>query len=177
MTDIDKGDDIVDAQSVIKGVADAPLVANRRSVWGRLYHGETSIDFYGRRWIGLGFSIVMLLISVGSLVGNGLNLSLEFKGGVSWTVPSATLTEDAARTVLNDQGLQGSNAKVQEFINKSDNVRTLEVQVGEQPDAVRRQVQQAFADEVGVPTESVSTQAVSSTWGKSITEKAPSAWR
>ncbi len=172
MTDIDKGDTILHADAAISAASDASTVANRRSVWGRLYHGETSIDFYGRRWIGLGFSLVMLLISVGSLVGNGLNLSLEFKGGVSWTVPSATLTEDAARAILDQQGLKGSGAKVQEFVNKSDNVRTLEVQVSEQPDAIRRQVQQAFADEVGVPTESVSTQAVSSTWGKSITEKA-----
>ena len=172
MTDLDKGDRILDADSVISGASDSSTVANRRSVWGRLYHGETSIDFYGRRWIGLGFSLLLLLISAGSLIGNGLNLSLEFKGGVSWTVPSSSLTEDAARAVLDQQGLKGSAAKVQEFINKGDNVRTLEVQVSEQPDAVRRQVQQAFADEVGVPTDSVSTQAVSSTWGKSITEKA-----
>lgn len=172
MTDLDKGDRILDADSVISGASDSSTVANRRSVWGRLYHGETSIDFYGRRWIGLGFSLLLLLISAGSLIGNGLNLSLEFKGGVSWTVPSSSLTEGAARAVLDQQGLKGSAAKVQEFINKGDNVRTLEVQVSEQPDAVRRQVQQAFADEVGVPTDSVSTQAVSSTWGKSITEKA-----
>jgi len=83
-------------------------VPHRRSVWGRLYHGETSIDFYGRRWIGLGFSAVLLLISIGSLVGQGLNLSLDFKGGVVWTVPSATMTEDDARAVLNDAGLEGS---------------------------------------------------------------------
>jgi len=170
MTDIDN--DIIDGVSPADDSALTPHGRARRSVWGRLYHGETSIDFYGKRWIGLGFSLVILLISVGSLIGSGLNLSLEFKGGVSWTVPSATLTEEAARTILDDQGLKGSSAKVQEFVNKSDNVRTLEVQLGEQPDEVRRQVQQAFADEVGVPTESVSTQAVSSTWGKSITEKA-----
>ena len=170
MTDIDN--DIIGGASPIDDPTLTAHGTTRRSVWGRLYHGETSIDFYGRRWIGLGFSLVLLLISAGSLIGNGLNLSLEFKGGVSWTVPSATLTEDAARAILDDQGLQGSSAKVQEFLNKSDNLRTLEVQVSEQPDAIRRQVQQAFADAVGVPTESVSTQAVSSSWGKSITEKA-----
>ncbi len=174
MTDIDNDNtnDIRDADAVINGVSDAPQVAHRRGVFGRLYHGETAIDFYGRRWIGLGFSIVILLISVGSLIGSGLNLSLEFKGGVVWTVPSATMTEANARAVLDDQGLDGSSAKVVTYVNKSDNIRTLEVQVGEQPDSVRRDVQQAFADEVGVSTESVSTQAVSSTWGKSITEKA-----
>jgi preprotein translocase subunit SecF len=175
MTDIDKV--IVDSDAVVPagatdGGTDGLLIPHRRSVWGRLYHGETAIDFYGRRWIGLGFSLIMLLISVGSIVGNGLNLSLDFKGGVVWTVPSATLTEAQARTVLDEHGLEGANAKVQEFINKGDGARTLEVQVGEQPDSVRRDVQQAFADEVGVDTEAVSTNSVSSTWGKSITEKA-----
>ncbi len=169
MTDLDN--DIINAGSS----ADRNVTAMgtpRRSAFGRLYHGETAIDFYGRRWIGLGFSIVLLLLSVGSLVTKGLNLSLDFKGGVVWTVPSETLSEDAARTVLDDQGLDGSNAIVRSFINNGDGLRTLEVQVGEQTDQVRRTVQQAFADEVGVDTESVSTTSVSSTWGKSITEKA-----
>jgi len=168
------GIDNLDAghDDVVAPESGAPPVASRRGVLGRLYHGETSIDFYGRRWIGIGFSMVMLLISVGSLVGSGLNLSLDFKGGVVWTVPSATLTEESARALLDDQDLEGKNAIVRVFVDKSDGVRTLEVQVGEQADEVRRQVQQAFADEVGVPTESISTSSVSSTWGKSITEKA-----
>ena len=59
-----------------------PALPPRRGPGGRLYHGETSIDFYGRRWIGLGISALLLLISIGALVGRGLNLSLEFKGGV-----------------------------------------------------------------------------------------------
>ncbi|HQZ35760.1 MAG TPA: protein translocase subunit SecF [Ilumatobacteraceae bacterium] len=169
MTDIDN--DIITSSSH----NDPNLTAmgtQRRSPWGRLYHGETAIDFYGRRWIGLGFSIVVLLLSVGSIATKGLNLSLDFKGGVVWTVPSETLSEDAARAVLDDQGLDGSNAIVRSFVNNGDGLRTLEVQVGEQTDQVRRTVQQAFADEVGVDTESVSTTSVSSTWGKSITEKA-----
>jgi preprotein translocase subunit SecF len=46
------------------------------------------------------------------------------------------------------------------------------VQVGDQPDDVRLKVQQAFADEVGVDINAVTTQLVSSSWGASITEKA-----
>ena len=178
MTDIDNVNDNDNDTTVIDDALSADnarlshVGTKRRNVFGRLYHGETAIDFYGRRWIGLGFSVIMLLVSVGSLIGNGLNLSLDFKGGVVWTVPSATLSEDGARALLDAQGLEGSNAKVQEFVNKGDGVRTLEVQVGEQPDEVRRLVQQAFADEVGVDVEAVSTNSVSSTWGKSITEKA-----
>ena len=166
MTDVET-DAIVDDTDV------QPTAARtRRGVFGRLYHGETAIDFYGRRWWGLGLSIALLLLSIGSLVGQGLNLSLDFKGGVVWSVPSADLTEEQARAVLDEQGLEGSNAKVQVLTNRDSGLRTVEVQVGEQTDAVRQQVQQAFADEVDVPVADVSTNSVSSTWGKSITEKA-----
>jgi preprotein translocase subunit SecF len=164
-------DTVLDDAVVTPSTGDR-LVANRRGPGGRLYHGETSIDFYGRRWWGLGFSIVLLLISAGSIATKGLNLSLDFRGGVVWVVPSNTLTEEEARAVLDDNGLEGANAKVQEFINKGTNLRTLEVQIGEQPDSVRQSVQQAYADKVGVTIEDVSTNSVSSTWGKSITEKA-----
>ena len=91
MTDVET-DAIVDDTDV------QPTAARtRRGVFGRLYHGETAIDFYGRRWWGLGLSIALLLLSIGSLVGQGLNLSLDFKGGVVWSVPSADLTEEQAR--------------------------------------------------------------------------------
>ena len=148
-----------------------PAPPKRRGPGGRLYHGETAIDFYGRRWIGLAISALLLLISVGSLVTRGLNLSLEFKGGVLWEVPSETLTEDDARGVLNDQGLDGGSAKVQE-LTSNETGRSLEIQVGDQPDAVRVAVQAALAEKAGVSTDEVATQLVSSTWGASITEKA-----
>ena len=152
--------------------ASQQAVPNRRNVFGRLYHGETAIDFYGRRWWGLAVSSLLLLVSVGSLFTQGLNLSLDFKGGVVWAVPSETLTEEAARAVLDEQGLEGSRAKVQILVNKDSGLRSVEVQVSEQPDEVRKSVQQAYADEVSVPLDEISTNSVSSTWGKSITEKA-----
>jgi preprotein translocase subunit SecF len=143
----------------------------RRGLFGRLYHGETSVDFYGKRWLGLGLSAVLLLLSIGSLAVRGLNLSLEFKGGVLWEVPSETLTESDARAVLNEQGLDGGNAKVQ-ILTANDGSRSVEVQVGDQPDAVRQKVQQAFADKTGLEVDEVTTQLVSSSWGSSITSKA-----
>ena len=97
---------------------------------------------------------------MGSLVTRGLNLSLEFEGGVLWEVPSETLTEADARAVLNDQGLDGGSAKVQE-LTSNETGRSLEIQVGDQPDSVRVSVQSAFAEKVGVTTDEVATQLVS----------------
>lgn len=106
------------------------VVRERRSALGRLYHGETAIDFYGRRWIGLGVSAVLLLISLGSLLLSGLNLSIDFKGGVVWEVPSDTMTEQEARDVLDANGLNGAEAKVQILTNSNTGHRTLRIQVG-----------------------------------------------
>src|SRR6187200_1625073 len=86
----------------------------RRSVMGRLYHGETSIDFYGRRWWGLGLSGVLIAITIVSLFVSGLNLGIDFEGGVSWEVPSSTLTIDEARTALENSGIAVDNVKIVE---------------------------------------------------------------
>ena len=145
-------------------------VHQRRNLRGRLYHGETAIDFYSRRWWGLIFSGVLLAITVISLFANGLNLGLDFEGGVAWEVPAESLTVDDARAVLTDNGIEANSAKVQTLT--SDRGTRLRIQVGDQPTDVVGTVQQALADRAGVAVEEVSSTSVSSSWGRSITEKA-----
>jgi preprotein translocase subunit SecF len=147
-----------------------PTVRQRRGLGGRLYHGETAIDFYGRRWWGLALSAVLLVITAASLIGQGLNLGLDFEGGVAWEVSSTNLSIDQARSTLDDHGVDGTNAKVQERTSASGAV--LLIQVGDQSVAKRQEIQEALATAAKVDTESVSVNSVSSTWGRSITEKA-----
>ena len=147
-----------------------PNIRPRRGVGGRLYHGETAIDFYGRRWWGLIISAVLLLVTLGSLVGQGLNLGLDFEGGVAWEVSSTNISIEQARAVLDANGISGTDAKVQERTSASGAV--LLIQVGDQSVAKREEVQAALATAAKVETQSVSVNSVSSTWGRSITEKA-----
>ncbi len=147
-----------------------PNIRPRRGVGGRLYHGETAIDFYGRRWWGLIISSVLLLVTLGSLIGQGLNLGLDFEGGVAWEVSSTNLSIEQARAVLDANGINGTNAKVQERTSASGAV--LLIQVGDQSVTKREEVQAALATAAKVDTQSVSVNSVSSTWGRSITEKA-----
>jgi len=142
----------------------------RRSAAGRLYHGETSIDFYGRRWWSLGLSLLFIVVTVVSLGINGLNLGIDFEGGVSWEVPSATFTVDEARTVLENSGLSVDNIKIVERTSSAG--RNLLVQASDQPLEKQQQVRVALAGAAGVEEQAVSSQSVSSTWGASITRKA-----
>jgi preprotein translocase subunit SecF len=153
----------------------APEAATRVATtrWGRLVLGQTAIDFWGRRWVGFGLSLALIVISVISLSVNGLNLGLDFTGGVAWDVPAAQLSVDDARSVLDDNGLDGSEATIQE--RSSDSGDIIKVQVDDQPAEVRSQLQEAFAKAAGVPVNDVSVSSVSSRWGWEITKKAISA--
>src|SRR3954447_21132930 len=51
-----------------------------------LYEGQVSIDFVGRKWLWYSISAAILAAALFGLVGKGLNLGIEFKGGVEYRV-------------------------------------------------------------------------------------------
>ena len=109
------------------------------SLLRRLYRGETTFNFIGRRWLGFGFSLALVVITIVSLFTRGLNLGIDFKGGVAWEVPAETLTIDDVTSVLEDNKLDVSTAKIQE-LNGADGKR-IRAQVGDQPAEVRTSVE------------------------------------
>lgn len=152
-------------------VVDAPA-RQRRSIWHRLYHGETHFDFWGKRWRGFGLSIALVVISLLSLGVRGLNLGIDFEGGVAWRVPAtATLDIEAAKAVLEENGIDPDNAEVQTYRDSSGQ-EDIRLEVEEQPAEVQQQIASALAAKAGVEVTDVSTTSVSSSWGRSITEKA-----
>ena len=141
------------------------------AAFGRLYRGETTVDYYGKRRVAFSASIGFTVVSIAVLAFGGLNLGIDFKGGVAWEVPaSSTFGVDEVGAVLEDEGIDTTNAKLQ-VLQGADGER-VRAQVGDQPDDVRRDVQTALAEAAGVPVEDVSVAAVSSSWGRSITVKA-----
>jgi preprotein translocase subunit SecF len=150
-----------------------PVTHVAKTRWRRLVLGQTAIDFWGRRWVGFGISIALIVISIISLTINGLNLGLDFTGGVAWDVPAQNLSVDDARSILGDNGIDGSEATIQERSSDSGNI--IKVQVDDQPAQVRTQLQEAFAKAAGVSVNDVSVSSVSSRWGWEITKKAISA--
>jgi len=138
--------------------------------FGRLYRGETTFNFVGRRWWGFGVSLAFVVVTFISLFSQGLNLGIDFKGGVAWEVPAKTITVEDVRSILDANQIPTIDAKIQ-VLNGADGKR-IRAQVGEVSNETRTVVQTALSAKAGVTVQEVSVASVSSSWGRSITEKA-----
>ncbi len=139
--------------------------------FSRLYRGETTVDFYGRRKIGFALSLFVGVLTIVSLLSQGLNLGIDFKGGVAWEVPSTqSFGLDDAKDVLTANEIDPKDAKIQTLTSGSD--KRVRIQVGDQAPEKITTLKEAFAAKADVDADQISVAAVSSTWGRSITEKA-----
>ena len=133
---------------------------------GRLYRGETSVNFIGkrRRWYGL--SGFFVLLSIGALAIQGLTLGIEFKGGSSFTVNTSSPSVAQAREAVQEAGIT-SGAIVQ--LVGDDKVR---VQTEALDAAENNALQDALAAKFSVSAANIDTQIIGPSWGKEITRKA-----
>lgn len=143
-----------------------------RSQWSRLIEGRTTFDFYGRRRIGFGISVLFVLVAGASLATSGLNLGIDFKGGVAWEVPAgAEVSEDSVRGLIEDSGVEASGMRVQRLRSQAGTER-IRVELGEIDAAGQTEVTAALAELAGVTTDEIVRESVSSRWGRSVTDKA-----
>jgi preprotein translocase subunit SecF len=136
---------------------------------GRLYRGEVSINFVRRQRTWYAISGAILLISIVALLVRGLNFSLEFKGGSSFTFPpTASTSQDAIARVVSNA--HGGDASIQ--YSSSPSLHQWTVQTGALTSDVTQNVAAAIAHTFHLAQTSVSVQLVGPTWGSSITSKA-----
>ncbi len=140
----------------------------KRSLWQRLYHGETTFDFVGkrRRWFLL--SAILILVGVASLFTRGLNFGIDFEGGTVWEVRARDASVAEARDALGPVGL--GDARVQ--VLGSD---TLRVTADTAEGADRDRVTAALARLARVSEAQVSVNQVGPSWGGEVTDKARNA--
>ena len=139
--------------------------------WHRLYYGKTTVNFYGQRKVAFIASAIALLITIVSLIFQGLEMGIDFKGGVSWEAPVAgQLNTEKAREILGENEIEANSAKIQ-ILTAGDSQR-IRIQIGETEETTRITIQQQIAEAAGVEVVEVSVADVSSSWGRSITEKA-----
>ena len=141
-------------------------MAKLSGIGGRLYRGETSIDFIGKRRIWYSFSGLLILASAITLFTQGLHLGIEFKGGSSFIVTSPNASVSSAEAVLSEAGITSQNI-IQKIGNDKVRVQTEALTQIEQA-----AVEDRLAAKFGVSVDSIDSQIIGPSWGKEITRKA-----
>jgi preprotein translocase subunit SecF len=132
------------------------------SALGRLYRGENNYDFRKAWKWGIRISTALFVVSVISLATRGLNLGIEFRGGISWEVKAPGATVDATRSALGPVG--ESEATIQ--IVGTD---TLRVQASADSQDKQDAVSNALATLANVPKSDVAVSTVGPSWGSEVT--------
>lgn len=145
--------------------------AKKRSIWLRLYHGETDFDFIGRTRLWFAISGTIIVLGLVALVGRGgLNLGIDFTGGSQWEVPANGVSVSEVEQAIGDQGF--TEVSVQEV---GDDIR-VQTPPLEGSDAEKREqsteVVTTLVDLTGAETNEVVINDVGPSWGAEISEKA-----
>lgn len=135
------------------------------SLGGRLYRGEVSIDFVGRRKQWYLVSLALFIISIGALFTQGLKLGIEFSGGTVVTITDTGATaEDARERVSSLDFIEG--LIVQEIGDNKVSIRTESLEPSE-----LTEIQDFLAAEYSISVESIDVQSIGPSWGEEITRK------
>ncbi len=148
-------------------------MAGSDSLSSRLYRGELSIDFIGRRRLWYAISLVIVLVALTGLLARGLNTSVEFRGGNDFRVevPATTsVGEQQVRSAVSDLRVQGASNPT---VSTLTGVRTaIRVTTAITPDADTTRIQAAIARTVGVQANAVGVSSIGASWGRDISRTA-----
>jgi preprotein translocase subunit SecF len=171
-----EGDD-----GAILGGESEPILTGEEGVrrhghFGRIYYGETRIDFVRRRKIWFAISILVILAGGISLGVRGLNYGIDFVGGTSWTVPSKTVSlaqanAAVAGTIANPQttvlGVYGSSSRTIDV-----EARLPQGETAADQATIATQVATKLAHLTHQSVNNVEIESVGPSWGSQITDKA-----
>ncbi|QWZ09379.1 protein translocase subunit SecF [Nocardioides panacis] len=140
-----------------------------------LYEGKVSIDFIGRKWLWYSFSGLIVVLALYGLLGKGLNLGIEFEGGVEYRVSMqsgqatqanvAKIRDAVARTAL-DSNIPAAESPIVNT-SGSDNIRIqTEPLSNDQATAIEKTIRDTVH-----PTD-VSRDAIGATWGAQVAQRA-----
>jgi preprotein translocase subunit SecF len=141
-----------------------------------LYEGQVSIDFVGRKFLWYALSGVILIAAVSGLLVRGVNLGIEFQGGVEYQVsmPAGQNTEanvvkirGAVAKAAEDENIPAAESPIVNTSGKSIRVQTEPLNNDDSTT-----ISEAIQKSVGVNNEAISSDAIGATWGKQVAERA-----
>jgi len=137
------------------------------SLGQRLYSGQVSFDFVGRRRLWYTLSALIVLVAAAGLLVRGVNQGIEFRGGVEFTAQMAP-TQDNVDTLI--EAAEGAGVdEVTDPVVTTSGSDAIRVQTPpldqEQATIVQRALEDAGAAEV-------SQDLIGPTWGEQVANKA-----
>jgi preprotein translocase subunit SecF len=141
------------------------------AIGGRLYRGEVSFDFVGRKKLWYTISGLILVISIVALAFRGLNYSVDFKGGNLFIFKASGVTNTQISSVV--KGAGGGDDSVVTQLGLGSKAKW-QVQTDKLSFAEQTNVQDALASDLHVAggPNAVSITFTSASWGSQITHKA-----
>ena len=142
-----------------------------------LYDGTVSVDFVRRRLLWYTVSAVIVSIAVFGLVWKGLNLGIEFEGGVEYRVsmPAGEANQanvegirDAVAQTADAEGIDAASSPI---VNTSGD-NNIRVQTEPLNNAESTVISESIQDAAGVPADSISQDAIGATWGAQVADRA-----
>jgi preprotein translocase subunit SecF len=139
-----------------------------------LYEGHVSIDFVGRKWLWYAISGVIVLIAASGLLFKGLNLGIEFQGGVEYTIslPKSEVTQANVDKISKAIAATGIPEARSPIVNTSGD-KAIRAQTESMPNDDADKVTAAIAKAVNVdPTRDISPTEVGASWGSQVRDRA-----
>ena len=136
----------------------------------RLYTGEVSYDFVGKRRRWFAFSAVLLVIVVIGFAVRGLNLGIEFTGGAEFQIPTTANQQTVQKVddALDSSGIAAaSDASVTQVGNSTIRVETSALNSEDEVPEVK----QVLADATGTKADDINYSLIGASWGSQITER------
>jgi preprotein translocase subunit SecF len=136
------------------------------STLSRLYSGDVTYDFIGRRRRWFAVSAVLVVASIVFIVLRGFNFGIEFKGGASFQFPANGHSVTSVQKALSSVG-------VPEPTVQTVGQGQLRVTTPPLPTEARfTAVENALATATGNPVSKLNPSTVGASWGSQITSKA-----
>ena len=133
-----------------------------------MYRGDNKWDFMSAcRRVAIGSAAVVLVCLI-AIVARGLNLGIEFEGGSVWEIPAKASVElETIENAALDAGL--TDSRVQKITGGEDIFR---VRAGSTLTEKENSIISTLAAAASVDAESISTRAVSASFGDQVAGKA-----